>query len=109
MRRRAASRLLLRRTVTQGALQLVFMGLLSADLVIAFGLVTQAASASHGLTDLVSRLFGDAEEAAWLGWVTYFGWLFYSRISQARRTRKRAQVARLLLRRGHPRWFVALQ
>ncbi|MEN0060717.1 MAG: hypothetical protein AAGA48_01135 [Myxococcota bacterium] len=107
-RRDAAQNVLWWRAQVQWVWQTLFTMLLLVDLGLAGWLVSGAANSSNTAVDLGSRLFGDAEEAAWLGWLTYFGWLFFERMSRARRMRRSARLARLLLQRGHPKWFFAL-
>ncbi|MEO0602054.1 MAG: hypothetical protein AAF211_11505 [Myxococcota bacterium] len=107
-RRKAAQKALWWRAQIQGVWHSGFLVLLALDGMIAAWLVLSAATESSDPLDLTVRLFGDAEEAAWLGWLTYFGWLFFDRMNRARKKRRSARLARLLLRRGHPRWFYAL-
>lgn len=107
-RRLAAQKALWWRAQLQLGWHVVFLALLAVDVFLGAGIVLRAASESRSAIDLGSRLFGDAEEAAWLGWLTYFGWLLFDRMTRARRMRRSARLARLLLRRGHPRWYYPL-
>ncbi len=104
----AAQKVLWWRAQVQGLWHTGFLALLAFDLMLAGGLVFSAATESRSAVEFTMRLFGDAEEAAWLGWLTYFGWLFFDRMNRARKKRRSARLARLLLRRGHPRWYYAL-
>ena len=87
----------------------VFSALLVIDLALTLTLMLEAAHASHSLGNLVNRLMGDAAEAAWLGWGTYFGWILFSRARMALRDRRRFVIARKLLLLGHyHRWFLVI-
>lgn len=107
-RREAAARVLWWRAQVQGGLQVLFVGLLLVDVLMGFRLVAATASDAPTLTELGNRLLGDAEEAAWLGWLTTFGWFFFDRMTRARLQRRSYRVARLALLKGHPKWFFAL-
>lgn len=107
-KRKAAQKVLWWRSQTQGVWFWLALSILAIDIGAGGWLVVQAADESNGAGELVVRLFGDAEEAAWLGWLTYFGWLLLNQVNRARKKRRSARLARLLLRRGHPKWFHAL-
>jgi len=107
-KRRRAQNVLWWRVQTQSVLQVLFVILLVLDALLGATLVFAAWSESRGALDLGSRLFGDAEEAAWLGWTAYFAWVFSDRMNRARKSRRSARIARILLKRGHPRWFYPL-
>ena len=107
-RRTRAQSVLWWRMQTLTVFQVWFLGLLVVDVALGVGLVLTAWSESRNVLDLSSRLFGDAEEAAWLGWAAYFAWVFFDRMNRARMRRRSARIARMLLKRGHSRWYYPL-
>lgn len=89
-----------------GLLVIVSGALLLVDLSLAASLLYRAVWSSHSLFDFIDRLVGGAAEAAWMGWISYFGWRLFEAVRRAYDRRRRLLLAADLIRKNHQNWYM---